>query len=88
MPYLLSYWLVTKRLLKSLFVHPAGWPEGCSVLQGTLQSYRTLKLCPKFWNADFTAKLTILAAGKSLHIIQTLDELEQFIVNACSTEQF
>ncbi len=28
LPYAVSYWLVTKRLLKGLFVQPEGWPEG------------------------------------------------------------
>jgi len=57
LPYLVSYWLVTKRLLKGLFIKPEGWPEGSSVLKGSLESYKTLKLCPQFWNDDFRQKL-------------------------------
>ncbi len=30
LPYPLSYWFVTKRMLKGLFVKPEGWPEGSS----------------------------------------------------------
>ncbi len=57
LPYVISYWLITKRLLKGLVVKPEGWPERSSVLNGTLESYRTLKLCPKFWNDSFMQRL-------------------------------
>ena len=57
LPYVVSYWLVTKRLLKGLFVKPEGWPDGSSVFKGTLQSYKTLKLCPNFYNDVFLNKL-------------------------------
>lgn len=29
--YTVTYWLVTKRFLKGLFVKPEGWPDGSSV---------------------------------------------------------
>ena len=48
LPYSVHYWWVTKRLLKSLFSKPEGWPEGSSVWNGTVSSFKTLKVCPKF----------------------------------------
>lgn len=79
LPYALSYWLVTKRLLKGLLVKPEGWPEGSSVIKGSLESYKTLKLCPKFWNDDFLQKLEARSGNKSLHVIRSLSELDRFI---------
>lgn len=79
LPYWLSYGLVTKRLLKGLVVRPEGWPEGSSVLKGTLQSYRMLRLSPGFWNAAFQTRLETLAEGKNLHIIRSLGELNRFV---------
>lgn len=79
LPYVLSYWLVTKRLLKGLFVKPEGWPEGSSVVKGSLESYKTLKLCPKFWNDDFLHRLESRSANKSLHVIRSLSELNRFV---------
>lgn len=79
LPYPVSYWLVTKRLLKGLVVKPEGWPEGSSVLKGTLQSYRMLRLSPAFWNADFQARLEAQAEGKTLHIIRSVAELDRFV---------
>jgi hypothetical protein len=79
LPYVFSYWFVTKRLLKGLFVKPEGWPEGSSVLKGTMQSYKTLRLCPKFWNESFLQKLEEISKTKSLHVIQTVAELNSFV---------
>ncbi|MCE0495566.1 adenylate kinase [Vibrio salinus] len=79
LPYLTSYWFVTKRLLKGFFIKPEGWPEGCSVLKGSLQSYKTLKLCPKFWNDEFMSGLEAQARHKEVYIIKSVFELNQFV---------
>ncbi|MDN4503642.1 adenylate kinase [Alteromonadaceae bacterium BrNp21-10] len=79
LPYAVSYWLVTKRFLKGMFVKPEGWPDGSSILKGTLQSYKVLKLCPKFWNDDFMQKLQNLSTNKTLYVIRSVSELNNFV---------
>lgn len=79
LPYVVSYWFVTKRLLKGLMVKPEGWPDGSSVLKGTLESYRVLKLCPRFWNDDFMKGLESLSNDKSLYVIRSISELNSFV---------
>jgi len=79
LPYSVSYWWVTKRLLKGILVKPEGWPDGSSVLTGTIEGYKVLKLCPKFWNDDFMKKLEAISAGKSLYIIRSVSELNAFV---------
>tara|TARA_R110000772_G_scaffold114441_8_gene218990 strand:- start:62893 stop:63408 length:516 start_codon:yes stop_codon:yes gene_type:complete len=79
LPYLMSYWFVTKRLLKGLVVKPEGWPDGSSVLKGTLESYKVLRLCPKFWNDDFMGRLEMMSAEKSLYIVKSVAELNSFV---------
>lgn len=79
LPYAVSYWLVTKRFFKGLFIKPEGWPEGCSVLKGTLQSYRVLKRCPGFWNGAFMERIEKLSANKSVYIIRSVSELNNFV---------
>lgn len=85
LPYVVSYWLVTKRFLKGIITKPEGWPDGSSILKGTLQSYKTLKLCPKFWNDDFLKKINELQKSnenldnKSLFVIRSTSELNNFI---------
>ncbi len=79
LPYIVTYWLVAKRFFKGLLIKPEGWPEGSSVLKGTLESYRVLKHCPKFWNDSFLQRLENLASDKSLYIIRSLSELNNFV---------
>lgn len=79
LPYTVNYWFVTKRLLKGLFVKPDGWPDGCSILKGTLQSYKVLRLCPKFWNDKLLKKLKEISSQKNLYVINSITELNDFI---------
>ncbi|UWZ98894.1 adenylate kinase [Vibrio splendidus] len=79
LPYSISYWFVTKRMLKGLFVKPEGWPDGSSVIKGTIQSYKTLKLCPKFWNDDFKSQLELRTKEKEVYIIRSVTELNNFV---------
>jgi len=77
--YITNYWLVTIRLIKGLFIKPEGWPEGSSVLKGTLESYKVLKLCPRFWNDNFIEKLDKISTNKTLYIIRSISELNDFV---------
>lgn len=79
LPYLASYWFVTKRLFKGLVVKPEGWPDRSSVLKGTMESYKVLKLCPKFWNDSFLQRLENMSANKSLYVIRSVSELNSFV---------
>ncbi|CAA0108635.1 Uncharacterised protein [BD1-7 clade bacterium] len=79
LPYFVTYWLVTKRFIKGLLKKPEGWPSGSSVLKGTLESYKVLKLCPKFWNDEFLQRLEKLSTNKSLHVIHSVSELNTFV---------
>jgi adenylate kinase family enzyme len=79
LPYVISYWLVTKRFLKGIVVKPEGWPDGSSILKGTLESYRVLKLCPKFWDDSFMQKLEKTSINKSLYVIRSVSELNNFV---------
>lgn len=81
LPYIVSYWLVTKRCLKGLVVKPEGWPAGSSILKGTMESYKVLRLCPKFWNDNFVDKLERMSVNKSLYVIRSVSELNSFVDN-------
>ena len=69
-PSLTHYWWVTKRLLKSPFSKPLGWPEGSPLLRSTISSYRFLRRSPKFWNSALLAKLLALRPGKRVYVIR------------------
>lgn len=78
LPYRVNYWFVTKRMIKGMVATPEGWPQGCSVVKGSLNSYKTLWHCPKFWNQDFMRRLESLSTERNLHVIQSQSELNQF----------
>lgn len=78
LPYSVHYWWVTKRLLKSFFVKPEGWPEGSSVLKGTLASWKYLRLSPKFWTPELFEKIQSRGKGKDIYRIKSVKEIDDF----------
>jgi len=67
---LVHYWWVTKRLLKSPFAEPLGWPEGSPMLESTISSYRYLRLSPRFWTPHLKARLTAQRPAKHVYMIR------------------
>lgn len=82
LPYYIHYWWVTKRLLKSFFVSPEGWPEGSSVFKGTLESWRYLRLSPKFWTPDLFEKIKSHGKDKNIYRINSVKEMNNFLNNS------
>lgn len=81
LPYWLHYWWATKRLLFSPVIKPRGWPDGSSVLKGTLASWHYLLLSPKFWTPEFFKGLQDISKGKSVFHIASVRELNDFVEN-------
>lgn len=79
LPYYIHYWWVTKRLLKSFFVKPEGWPEGSSVLKGTLASWKYLRLSPKFWTPELFEKIQSRGKGRYIYRITSVKEINTFV---------
>lgn len=77
LPYSVSYWWTSKRLLKSLFVRPQGWPEGSSVLKGTVAGWKNLYRSPRFWTAELFTEIQRRAKDKTVYRITTVTELRQ-----------
>lgn len=67
-----------RRLLKSFFVKPEGWPEGSSVLKSTLASWKYLQLSPKFWTSELFEKIQSRGKGKDIYRITSVKEINNF----------
>lgn len=78
LPYYIHYWWVTKRLLTSYFVKPQGWPEGCSVLKGTLAGWKYLRLSPRFWTPELFEEIQRRGKGKDIYRITSVKEINNF----------
>ena len=79
LPYYVHCWWVTKRLLKSYFVKPQGWPVGSSVFKGTLASWKYLRLSPKFWTPELFEEIQRRSKGKDIYRITSVKEINNFV---------
>jgi hypothetical protein len=75
----IHYWWVTKRLLKSPFVKPLGWPEDSPLLKSTINSYRFLKLSDRFWTPTFRARLLALQPVKRVYVIRRQSDVRALL---------
>ncbi len=78
MPVLRHYWWVTKRLLQGLWVAPEGWPEGSSLWQGTLNSYKTVGLCHQKLTPRYRAYLEQVSPEKQVYHLRSLRDVKKF----------
>lgn len=81
---LIHYWWVTKRLLKSPFSKPLGWPEGSPILSSTISSYRFLRRSSGFWNSALKAKLLVLRPGKRVYVIRKQSDVRALLAELSS----
>lgn len=84
---LTHYWWVTKRLLKSPFSKPLGWPEGSPLLSSTISSYRFLRRSPRFWNSAMKAKLLALRPGKRVYVVRRQSDVAALLGELSSWSQ-
>lgn len=82
---LTHYWWVTKRLLKSPFSKPLGWPEGSPLLSSTISSYRFLRQSPRFWNSALEAKLLALRPEKRVYVVRKQSDVAALLAELGSS---
>ncbi|HEV7448106.1 MAG TPA: hypothetical protein VGO18_36400 [Steroidobacteraceae bacterium] len=70
---------VTKRLVKGLFVTPAGWPKGSPVIRSSIQSYRVLWRCHSRLTPKYRAYVSGAAQQKRVFHLRSKQELKQFL---------
>lgn len=78
MPVLRHYWWVTKRFLQGAWVPPAGWPEGSSLVQGTLKSYRVVGLCHTKLTPRYRKYVETAKATKQIFHLRSPQDIAQF----------
>ena len=79
LPVLRHYWWVTKRFLKGVWVPPEGWPEGSSLLKGTLTSYSTVGLCHKKLTPQYRTYVEEAKATKQVYHLRSLQDVKRFL---------
>ena len=70
---------VTKRLVKGLFVAPAGWPESSPIVRSSIQSYRVLWPCHSRLTPKYRSYVSAVAQRKRVLHLRSRQELKQFL---------
>ena len=79
LPLITHHWWVTKRLIKSLFVTPEGWPENSPMWSSTVSSYRVLWLCHRRLTPRYRQLVADVAASKRVHHVKSPAEMTAFL---------
>ena len=79
-PLALHYWWVTKRLLKSPWVAPEGWPRRSPMLRSTWSSYRYLLRGERFWTPTLRERLAALKPGPGFRLIRRQADVQALLL--------
>lgn len=70
---------VTKRMVKGVFVTPAGWPEGSPVFSSSMSSYRVLRSCHRHLTPKYRAYVSEAAQQKRVFSLRSKVDLKRFL---------
>jgi adenylate kinase family enzyme len=73
------YWWVTKRLIKSAFVAPEGWPENSPMWRSTLDSWRVVGRCERHLAPKYRQLVAAASSSKRVHHLQSARRIRRFI---------
>lgn len=79
LPLLTHHWWVTKRLVKGLFVNPAGWPENSPLWSSTLSSYQVLWRCHRALTPRYRQFVADAADSKRVHHMRSPTDMKRFL---------
>jgi adenylate kinase family enzyme len=79
LPLVRHYWWVTKRLFKSPFVHPEGWPERSPIWSSTFSCYRTIWLCHRRLTPKYRQLVADAGSSKRVHHLKSAGEMAAFL---------
>jgi adenylate kinase family enzyme len=70
---------VTKRLFKSIFATPEGWPEGSPMIKSTITSYRVLWLCHRHLTPKYRELVGEARRHKRVYHLRSSAEIGAFL---------
>ncbi|MEL6439882.1 MAG: isopentenyl transferase family protein [Cyanobacteria bacterium J06621_8] len=78
LPVLQHYFWVTKRLIKSLWVAPEGYPQNSPLIKSTLNAYNVVGLCHKKLTPKYREYVNQAKATKQVFHIKSSRDFEEF----------
>ncbi len=85
LPLFCHFWWVTKRLIKSPFIQPLGWPKGSPILRSTFTSWVNLCYSHRLWTPKFRQKIENLSSSKNVYILESPSDIRLFLNNLTVT---
>lgn len=79
LPLSIHYWWVTKRLLRSVFRKPEGWPEGSPIWSSTINSYKVARSYDRSLTPRYRQLVAEAAATKRVHHLRSPTEMKAFL---------
>lgn len=79
LPLAIHYWWVTKRLVRSPFVAPEGWPERSPMWHSTLNGYKVVRLCDRKLTPKYRQLVAETATTKRVHHLKTPREMRALL---------
>jgi hypothetical protein len=70
---------VTKRLIKGLRQTPEGWPEGSSIIKGSISSYTVLWLCHQQLTPKYRTYIQQAKNTKTVYHLRSRYDIADFL---------
>ena len=78
LPLPIHFFWVTKRLIKSIFKKPEGWPENSPILKSTFNCYRNLWLCHTRLTPKYREYITKASQIKQVYHLKSRSDISGF----------
>jgi adenylate kinase family enzyme len=85
LPLVTHYWWVTKRLIKSPWTNPEGWPENSPIWSSTLAGYKVIGICHRELTPRYRQLVADAEGSKRVHSLRSPAEMTAFL-NAVKRE--
>jgi len=79
LPLSTHYWWVTKRLIKSAFVAPEGWPDNSPMWQSTLDGWRVVGRCERHLAPKYRQLVAAASPSQRVHHLRSARQISRFL---------
>jgi adenylate kinase family enzyme len=79
LPLFIHYRWVIKRLVRSVFVKPEGWPDGSPMWSSSMQAFRVIRLCNRDLTPRYRQLVADAASTKQVHHLRSPAEIKAFV---------
>jgi adenylate kinase family enzyme len=79
LPLSTHYWWVTKRLIKSAFVGPEGWPDNSPMWSSTLDSWLVVSRCERHLAPKYRQVVAAASSSRRVYHLRSARQIGRFV---------